>query len=172
MNASCNPARHQRYVTIEFAPTSGCLGSIVAVVTDFCRNVVDDQGVKFAFQMAAYELTENMVKYSTGGLTSLRIEVESSPRGPEIVMTTQNEAHPDRIADAVARLEVLENVADPTAYFDQLVQESLAEPNESRLGLGRLRAEGDLSLSHWVSANSLIVQVRRSARAAQEGSNS
>jgi hypothetical protein len=169
MPVSVHPPRHQRYVLIEFAPTSGCLGSIVSVVTDFCRNVVDDQGTKFAFQLAAYELTENIVKYSIGGLTSLRIEVESSPQGPEIVLTTENEAPLERIADAVVRLEAVEQAADPTAHFDQLVRESIENPSESRLGLGRLRAEGDLRLSHWVSDNRLVVQVRRAVRAAEEG---
>jgi hypothetical protein len=169
MNDSRNPARHQRFVSIEFAPTSGCLGSIVSVVNDFCRNVVDDQGTKFAFQLAAYELTENMVKYSTGGLTSLRIEVESSPAGPELVLTTENEASSERIADAVSRLEALERTPDPSAYFDQLVKESLDEPNESRLGLGRLRAEGELVLSHRVTDNTLMVQVRRPTGAPEEG---
>ncbi len=141
------------------------------MVTDFCRNVVDDQGTKFAFQLAAYELTENIVKYSTGGLTSLRIEVESSPRGPEIVLTTENQASPERIADAIARLEAVEQAADPIAHFDQLVQESIKSPNESRLGLGRLRAEGELVLSHRGSDNCLVVQVRRAVRKTVEGRN-
>lgn len=168
MPVSLSPTRLPRYVDIEFAPTSGCLGSIVSVVTDFCRNVVDDPGIKFAFQLAAYELTENLVKYSTSGLASLRIEVESSVRGPEIVLTTKNEAPPDRLADASARLQAVEEATDPVAHLDELVKESLTTPTESRLGLGRLRAEGDLSLSHRVVEGSLIVQVRRSARRIEE----
>jgi len=166
-----SPPRHQRYVVIEFAPTSGCLGSIVSVVTDFCRNVVDDQRIKYAFQLAAYELTENMVNYSTGGLVSLRVEVERSLQGLEIVLSTWNETTPERLADAVAQLETLEQVTDPTAHFDELVRQSLVEPNESRLGLGRLRAAGGLALSHQVADSSLVVQVRRSARASDEGRN-
>lgn len=172
MSASLNPARIQRYVAIQFAPTSGCLGSIVSVVTDFCRNVVDDPGIKFAFQLAAYELTENLVKYSTGGLSSLRIEVASSVRGPEIVLTTANEAPADRIADAATRLQAIEQAEDPIAHFDQLVTESLSTPTESRLGLGRLRAEGELTLSHDVKDGSLIIQVRRLARRIEEARRS
>jgi hypothetical protein len=164
MPLSQNPARHQRFVLIEFAPTSGCLGSIVTVVNDFCRNVVDDPSIKFSFQLAAYELTENLVKYATSGRTSLRIEVESSLRGPEIVLTTQNEAPPERLSDACARLTEIEAAPDPTAYFDQLIQQSLACPSEARLGLGRLRAEGELALSHSVTGNCLTIQVRRAVR--------
>jgi hypothetical protein len=159
---SNTPNRRPRFIHVEFAPTSGCLGSIVQIVTDFCRNVVDDQETHFAFQLAAYELIENLVKYSSGERVSVRIEVESTPRGPELVLIAENQALPERIADVNARLTAAEDAQDPIVHFDQLVQESLASPGESRLGLGRLRAEGDLLLSHRVRADTLCVEVRRS----------
>jgi hypothetical protein len=168
MPVSQQPPRHQRYVFIEFSPTSGCLGSIVSVVTDFCRNVVDDPGIKFAFQLAAYELTENLVKYASGDKTSIRIAVESTGRGPEIVLTTENESAPERLADVSARLEAAEKAEDPLSHFDQLVQESLESPLESRLGLGRLRAEGELLVSHCVIDRRIRIQVRRSIRQFEE----
>src|SRR5512145_631042 len=155
------PNRRPRFIRIEFAPSSGCLGSIVQIVTDFCRNVVDDPETHFAFQLAAYELIENLVKYSSGERVVVRIEVESTPRGPELVLVTENQAAPERMSDVAARLSAAESAEDPIVHFDQLVQESLASPGESRLGLGRLRAEGDLFLSHRVNGDTLCVEVRR-----------
>jgi hypothetical protein len=137
------------------------LGSIVQIVTDFCRNVVDDQETHFAFQLAAYELIENLVKYASGERVSVRIEVESTPRGPDIVLVTENQATPERLADVDTRLRAAESADDPIVHFDRLVQESLASPGESRLGLGRLRAEGDLTVSHRVTDDTLRVEVRR-----------
>jgi hypothetical protein len=169
MSAPSHPARHKRYVAIEFSPTSGCLGSIVSVVTDFCRNVVDDPGVKFAFQLAAYELTENLVKYAIGDRTRLCISVESTVRGPALVLLTENEAAPDRLADAAARLSAAEAAPDPIEHFDRLVRESLASPTESRLGIGRLRAEGDLEISHEVTDRLIRIQVCRAVRTHEEG---
>lgn len=131
------------------------------IVTDFCRNVVDDQETHFAFQLAAYELIENLVKYASGEQVGVRIEVESTPRGPELVLETQNQAVPERLRDVSARLTAAENAADPIVHFDELVQESLESPGESRLGLGRLRAEGELTLSHRVEHDTLFVEVRR-----------
>jgi hypothetical protein len=159
--SSNTPTRRPRFIRVEFAPSSGCLGSIVQIVTDFCRNVVDDQETHFAFQLAAYELIENLVKYASGERVLVRIEVESTPRGPELVLITENQASTDRLTDVDARLKAAEAAEDPITHFDQLVQESLASPGESRLGLGRLRAEGDLLLSHRVHAETLIVEVRR-----------
>ena len=155
------PGRKPRFIHIEFAPSSGCLGSIVQIVTDFCRNVVDDQETQFAFQLAAYELIENLVKYSWGDNVTVRVEVQSTPRGAEIVLVTKNQAPPERLSDVEARLTEAESAADPIEHFDKLVQESLASPGESRLGLGRLRAEGELQLSHRVDAESVWVEVRR-----------
>lgn len=171
MTASQKPARYQRYVFIEFSPTSGCLGSIVSVITDFCRNVVDDSSIKFAFQLAAYELTENLVKYASGDKTSIRIAVESTTRGPELVLTTENEATPERLVDVATRLDAAETAEDPLSHFDQLVHESIESPGESRLGLGRLRAEGDLMVSHSVVDRCIRIQVRRSIRQIEEGKN-
>jgi hypothetical protein len=155
------PTRRPRFIRVEFAPSSGCLGSIVQIVTDFCRNVVDDQETHFAFQLAAYELIENLVKYASGERVVVRIEVESTPRGPDIVLITENQASSERLADVDARLSAAESAEDPIVHFDQLVQESLASPGESRLGLGRLRAEGDLTLTHRVDKDTLYVEARR-----------
>jgi hypothetical protein len=146
---------------MEFAPSSGCLGSIVMIVTDFCRNVVDDQDTQFAFQLAAYELIENLVKYSTGDRVTVHVQVESTPKGPEIVLQTENRACSDRLKDVHERLLAVESATDPIVHFDQLVQESLASPGESRLGLGRLRAEGALLLTHRIVDDTLYVEVRR-----------
>jgi hypothetical protein len=137
------------------------MGSIVQIVTDFCRNVVDDQETHFAFQLAAYELIENLVKYASGERVTVHIEVESTPRGPDIVLVTENQATPEHLADVDARLLAAESADDPIVHFDRLVQESLASPGESRLGLGRLRAEGDLTVSHRVTDETLRVEVRR-----------
>lgn len=155
------PGRRPRFINIEFAPSSGCLGSIVQIITDFCRNVVDDQETQFAFQLAAYELIENLVKYSWGDHVLVRVEVQSTPRGHEIVLVTQNQAPPERLADVAARLADAEAAEDPIEHFDRLVQESLASPGESRLGLGRLRAEGELQLAHRVDAETIWIEVRR-----------
>jgi len=155
------PHRRPRFIRIEFAPTSGCLGSLVMIVTDFCRNVVDDQETHFAFQLAAYELIENLVKYASGDRVCVHIEAESTPNGPELVLTTENQALPERLSDVGRRLLAAETAEDPIVHFDQLVQESLASPGESRLGLGRLRAEGDLTLTHRIENDTLFVEVRR-----------
>jgi hypothetical protein len=133
---------------------------MVLIITDFCRNVVDDPETHFAFQLAAYELIENLIKYSIGDRVSIRVEVESKKDGPELVLSTQNRASEERLRDVNARLLAAEETVDPIAHFDRLVQETLATPAESRLGLGRLRAEGELLLTHRIEGDLLFVEVR------------
>lgn len=158
---SFSPPRRLRFIRVEFAPSSGCLGSLVAVVTDFCRNVIDDPDVIFAFRMAAFELTENIVKYCSGDRAIVEISVDNTKRGPELVLTTQNEASPERLCDADERLLASEAAKDPVQHFDTLVRDSIKSPNESRLGLGRLRAEADLRVLHHTEGSMLTVEVRR-----------
>jgi hypothetical protein len=158
---SFSPPRRLRFIRVEFAPSCGCLGSLVAVVTDFCRNVIEDPDVIFAFRMAAFELTENVVKYCTGDRAMLEVSVHNTVEGAELVLTTQNDSSPERILDADERLTATETATDPVEHFDKLVRDSLDSPNESRLGLGRLRAEADLRVSHKAEGTSITVQVRR-----------
>lgn len=158
---SFSPPRRLRFIRVEFAPSCGCLGSLVAVVTDFCRNVIDDPNIIFAFRMAAFELTENVVKYCVGDRAVLEISVDNTVHGAELVLTTQNETSPERLQDADQRLSDTETALDPVAHFDKLVQDSINSPTESRLGLGRLRAEADLRVSHKVEGRTITVQVRR-----------
>jgi len=162
------PERLRRFVSVEFSPSSGCLGSIVSMVTDFCRNVVDEPQTRFAFQLAAYELTENLVKYATGEKTRVSISIEGSVRGPVLVLTTVNDSTPERLEDVRKRLEAAETATDPIQHFDQLIQESIATPGESRLGLGRLRAEGELLVSHSIQGRTLTIQVSKTVRRREE----
>lgn len=155
------PPRRLRFVKLEFAPSCGCLGTIVALVTDFCRNVIDDPDVIFAFRMAAFELTENVVKYCSGDRATLEISVDNAPDGADLVLTTKNEAALDRLEDVDMRLTATEAADDPVAHFDKLVRDTLNSPNESRLGIGRLRAEADLTISHTVHQNLITICVRR-----------
>lgn len=155
------PPRRSRFIRLEFAPSCGCLGTIVALVTDFCRNVIDDPDVIFAFRMAAFELTENIVKYCSGDRASLEVSVDNAADGSDLVLTTTNESSPERLADVNERLTATEAAEDPVAHFDKLVRDTLNSPNESRLGIGRLRAEADLMISHTVGENWITICVRR-----------
>lgn len=144
----------------------------MSIVTDFCRNVVDHQETQFAFRLAAYELVENLVKYTSGDFVALEIGVHSTKGGPELVLVTKNQTTEARLRDVDERLKTAEATDDPVGHFDLLVQQSLETPGESRLGLGRLRAEGDLLLSHRIEAdNWLVIEVRRPIYRALCGSN-
>lgn len=152
--------RRERFVQVEFSPACGCLESLVSLVTDFCRNVVDDPDIGFAFRMAAFELTENVVKYGTGDRATLQISVNHAAEGRELVLSVENEASAGRLRDAHERLLAGEAAADPVAHFDNLVRDTLNSPRESRLGLGRLRAETRFALSHRVSERAISICVR------------
>ena len=168
---SQSPPRRLRFVKVEFAPSCGCLGSLVALVTDFCRNVIDDPDIVFAFRMAAFELTENVVKYCSGDRATLEISVNNTVEGSELILITENQANVERLKDVDERLLAGEAAEDPVAHFDKLVRDTLNSPDESRLGLGRLRAEADLAVSHSVTNNTISIRVRRRVLKTSSGEN-
>jgi hypothetical protein len=155
------PNRGPRFISVEFTPNVGCLGCVVAVVNDFCRNVIDDKDTQYAIQLAAYELVENLIKYSIGDHVNIDIRVVGGISGHELVLTTKNQAVQSRLRDVESRLSAVESALDPVAHFDVLVHESIESPGESRLGLGRLRGEVDLKVSHRIEEDYVIIEVRR-----------
>jgi hypothetical protein len=154
--------RLNRILRVEYVPPTRCSRNLVQLFTDFCHNVTTDQDTESAFQLAAYELIENLAKYSTNDPVIAQIEVQTAPVGARIVFTTQNRTTPQRLHDVDTRLTAAETAEDPCAHFDRLVQESLTlPPGESRLGLGRLRFEGDLELCHRIEGNTVLIEVSR-----------
>lgn len=143
----------------------------MALVTDFCRNVIDDPDIVFAFRMAAFELTENVVKYCSGDRATLEISVDNTAGGSELVLITENQAGAERLRDVHDRLLAGEAAEDPVAHFDKLVRDTLNSPNESRLGLGQLRAEADLTVSHRITDSSISICVRRRVLKSGSGDN-
>ena len=166
-----SPPRRLRFAKVEFAPSCGCLGSLVALVTDFCRNVIDDPAIVFAFRMAAFELTENVVKYCSGDRATLEISVDHTAEGSELRLITSNQASAERLHDVNERLLAGEAADDPVAHFDKLVRDTLNSPHESRLGLGRLRAEADLLVSHRITEDTVSICVRRRILKMSSGGN-
>ncbi len=111
-------------------------------------------------------------------LSSTAAAVEQHSRYPWTIrlkvlarLTTENQASVERLRDVDERLLAGEAAEDPIAHFDELVRDSLNSPNESRLGLGRLRAEADLAVSHRISDNTISIRVRRRILKTGSGDN-
>lgn len=107
--------------------------------------------------MVAQELTENVLKYSVEGETTLEIAIELGPAGRRVRMTARNRASQDKIDDVMGRVAELEHASDPVHVYDRLIRESAPRRGVSGLGLARIRAEGGFSLSCSATDGELVV---------------
>jgi len=112
-----------------------------------------------------------VVKYCSGDRATLEISVNNTVEGSELVLVTENQASVERLKDADERLRAGEAAEDPVAHFDKLVRDTLNSPDESRLGLGRLRAEADLAVSHSINNDMISIRVRRRVLKTNSGDN-
>ncbi len=144
-------------VTISFMPCTQAVRGISRMIMDFCRMSLDDGDIGARVHMAAYELVENIVKYGSPVSADLRIELERERTTTIVRVKTRNTAPPGPMERAVQVLSDVREAADPLAYYDKRVLETLPKSGDSGLGLARIRAEGDLAIDFQVDGSELSI---------------
>jgi hypothetical protein len=108
--------------------------------------VLDDEDAIFRVAMTAHELLENAAKYASDG--KARLEVSIQPRGDDAivrVIVTNNAAreHIDQLGTCYAEMNANQ---DAMAHYFSLMRMNAKAGALSRLGLARVRAEGEMDI--------------------------
>ncbi|HXT96200.1 MAG TPA: hypothetical protein VN853_07860 [Polyangia bacterium] len=119
--------------------------------------VLDDEDAVFRVAMTAHELLENAAKYASDG--KARLEVEVSPRGDDavvrvVVTNTSTQEHIDNLGACYAEMNA---ESDAMAHYFTLMRRNARVGAVSRLGLARVRAEGEMEIE--VDINGPTVKV-------------
>lgn len=115
-------------------------------VAELAHSVVGDAGVAARLALAAHELLENAVKYSSNSqrLVTLRLAIEEKSTIRVTVMNASDEA----VMEPLRRLlDELNNAPDRSAHYQQMIKRSIENEYGSGLGLARISAEGEMHLS-------------------------
>ena len=107
---------------------------------------LDDEDAIFRVAMTAHELLENAAKYASDG--KARLEVSIQPRGEDAivrVVVTNNAAreHIDQLGVCYAEMNANR---DAMAHYFSLMRMNAKAGAVSRLGLARVRAEGEMDV--------------------------
>ena len=107
---------------------------------------LDDEDAIFRVAMTAHELLENAAKYASDG--KARLEVRVSPREEDAVVrvVVTNNSTPDHIRQLEICYAEMKAMPDAMAHYFALMRQNAKSGAVSRLGLARVRAEGEMEL--------------------------
>ncbi len=149
-------------VSLSACPSGRIVGAISRLILEFCRGLVDDPDIADRFYMAAQELAENLVKYSSGPQVSLTAELRTSDAGAVLELEAKNHSTPEQLEAVERRLSELTNASDPIELYDRLILETAPQEEGSGLGLARIRAEGNLEVDYAIDGSELTISVHAS----------
>jgi len=149
-------------VSMHSFPSDRVVGAVSRLVYEFCRALIHDQDMADRFYMAAQELAENLVKYSSGSEVSLAAELLGMEGDAVLQLRAQNRSTPDQLRAVEAQLKELAHASDPVELYDRLIRESAPHPDRSGLGLARIRAEAEFDLDYEIDGDQLTICVRAS----------
>ncbi len=144
-------------VSLSSASSVAIIRTISQLVFEHCRNIALDDDTAARFQMAAQELTENVVKYSAGPRVRLEVELRRGTPGQRLYVRASNEASAEQLREVERRLTELISSEDPVGLYDRLIRESAPQLDVSGLGLVRLRAEGNFSVEYSIAGSVLTI---------------
>ncbi len=143
---------------LRFAPTVALVSIVRRFVSDFYDELLGDSDASGKLAMATHEMLENAVHYSSDRKSELEVSLHRKNREFVVAIQTKNRATGERLLKVRHALDEVVNAQDPAALYNQLVRRAAKRTDGgSGLGLGRIRAEGELDLSYSISGDLLVV---------------
>jgi hypothetical protein len=138
------PGEDTVMVDLMVRPSWALLTAVRRFVESAFESYTPDGDLLCRLSLSAYELMENAVKYAQGPFASLRLHVD--PARGMAGMVLANDATEEHVAELRRHFSELQAVDDPFGYYCELMRRAAGRPG-SRLGLGRIVAEGEMVLS-------------------------
>lgn len=145
-------------IELRFPPRRAFVTRIAAMVRQFCRELLGDGDLLSRVNMATHELVENVVKYSAGGLCELRVELRLEGPSPTVSIETANDVGGEALEALERWLLAVQEAPDPVAFYDRTIRASATRRHGSGLGLARIRAEGEMELSHRIAGGRVTIR--------------
>lgn len=151
------------YFELSFCPSLALVSTVRRFVATFYENVLTDPDVTSRVALAAHELLENAVKYSTDGETNVRVDVSpGTGKLLHVCIRTRNKSTPANIALLQESFGELREAPDPLLFYTELMAKKAKSSQGGGLGLGRIAAEAEMVLDMSVIEDG-VVEIRATA---------
>jgi hypothetical protein len=152
------PPTTSAVIRLDFQPYVELISSARRFVSDFCDAYVSDPDAVSRVALTTHELLENVVKYSSDGITTMEIELSAETEGEALLrIRARNRAAPERVEELVRLVSELEAAEDPLAMYLQVMMQSATREVGSGLGLARIRAEGEMDIHCDVEGDEVTI---------------
>jgi hypothetical protein len=152
---------------LTFSPSLQLVDTVRAFVGQFYAETVGDSEVGAKLALATHELLDNAARYSADGRTSIRIRLERTPAHVDVTIATRNRALGPHLSTVRTALDEIAAEPDAEVYYQRLMRKRMKRSDGSGLGLGRIRAEGDMALSYQIDVD--VLELRAEGRFAAGG---
>jgi hypothetical protein len=142
---------------LTFRPNVELVSIVRRFVFDFYAGTICDKDVVSRVALATHELLENAVKYSSDGATSLSITFEPAEPSSVVSIRLANRASVEDLAAVSAIFAEMEIFTDPFAHYQAVMAKSAKRKVGSGLGLVRVRAEGEMTMSHTIEDDRVVI---------------
>jgi hypothetical protein len=150
------------FFALSFSPNVKLVGTVRRFVGQFYAEVLADPDATSQLAVATHELLENAVRYSADGNTSVRIGVARHDDTLHVSLETCNRASANNLETIATALHDIASAPDADAHYQKLMRLTAKREGASGLGLGRVRAETGMALTHAIEGD--LVFVRAEAR--------
>jgi hypothetical protein len=150
---------------LTFRPNVELISIVRRFVSDFYERMLDDGDAVSRVALATHELLENAVKYSIDGETSLSLTFEPGDDISVLSIRLQNRTSPEHAAELRAIFDEMQREGDPFAHYQAVMARNAKRKVGSGLGLCRVRAEGEMTMSHTLEDDLVTIVAQTHVRA-------
>lgn len=159
------------YLKLQLTPAWELVNSTREYVLAMLTHTMGDAAMASQVALAAHELVENAMKYSAPG-QKIRLHIEE--RAGSVVITVENDARKEDIANLISEVTAVCDAKDPMAYYRGKIEQAITRTDgRACLGLARIRFESQMQIKWAVSGRRVrISAVRRLDEARHDHSGS
>lgn len=132
---------------------------MITVVRKFIESLyarILDEETACRVGLTAHELLDNAIRCSAVAPVKVSVEVDDKM----VTVHTENRAQASDIAYLERMFAEMQNHSDPFAYYLELMKRSAGQKDTSGLGLGRIWAEADMTLSCETTADRVSIRAQ------------